>query len=139
MNRFIVVERDLFLKDVGVFTGQIQIVETRLIVNEAGEPLQASDGVSSPDIEHAFLFNVAAIAWRYAMSFEPHWDQEGKRYVAFRRWIVRKDLEFFPGECVHRQVPIGMYTGAGNEREMIMRARLEGYEQGRESMRRELA
>jgi hypothetical protein len=139
MTRFIIVERDMMLKDCGVFTGQIQIIETKLMSDGAGNQVQASDGISSPDIEHAFLFHFAARAWHYAMGFEPHWDEDRKRYFAFRRWIVRKDGEYFPGECVHRQEPIGDYTGAGIAREMLMRARMDAFEQGRESALRELS
>jgi hypothetical protein len=135
---YIIVERDILLKDCGVFTGQIQIISTRLRFHDNGEGFQAPDGVSSPHIEHAFVFHCPGTAWRHAMNFEPHWDESRKRYWAFRRWVVRSDGQYWPGESAHIQAPIGPSVGNMNVRELIMRASLTGFEQGYESARREL-
>lgn len=139
-EHFIIVERDSRLRDIGVFTGQIQIVDTRLYAID-GIPMQAMDGVSSPEIEHTFLFNFAHTAWRFAMQFEPHWDCAAARYLGARRWVVRKDLHFFPGEVRHGlDVPNPIQTGRyWIPQEALMAATAEGYEQGRRSALAEMS
>jgi hypothetical protein len=142
-DRFIIVQRDLQMRDSGVFTGQIQVVDYHMHFWDADRsvPMQGMDGVASPDIEHAFIFNAAYSAWRYAMQFEPHWDGERNRYWGFRRWEARKDLDFFPGEvhhglalrnpCIHGKVWI--------PQEALIAATQEGFKLGEASARRELA
>lgn len=138
-HTFIIVERDTSLKDVGVFTGQIQIVPTKLFFLDDAKtiPLQAMDGVSSPDLEHAFVFNSAAIAWRFAMQFEPHWNAGAGRYWGARRWVVRRDLAFFPGECHHginvSKAELNANSASWIPQEALLAATASGFEQGRQS------
>jgi len=134
-ENFIIVERDLDLRDSGVFTGQIQIVETRLMLFEDGRPIQSIDGIASPHIEHAFVFHSAWTAWRFAMQFEPHWDAGRRRYWGFRRWVARRDGDFFPGECRHGiNAPNPCIHGkTWIPHEAIMAAAADSFEQGRRS------
>lgn len=134
-DSFIIVERNLHLKDAGVFTGQIQIVDTRLMRHHDGRFHQGIDGISSPDIEHAFLFHTTWSAWQFAMRFEPHWDDERQRYWGFRRWVARKDGDYFPGECrIGADAPNPVRSGASFiPQEAIMAATAAGFEQGRRS------
>jgi hypothetical protein len=138
IQRFIIVERDTMLRDCGVFTGQVQIVESRhrYLDDEREVPMQAMDGLSSPDIEHAFLFNAAWTAWRYAMQFEPHWDTTAGRYLGHRRWEVRKDLDYFSGEVRHGLAVknTNEYAKAWIPQEAIIAATASGFEQGRRSV-----
>ena len=136
--KFIVVEIDTQLKDCGVFTGQVQIVESRMIVGDYGA-LQVMDGVSSRDIEHAFLFNMAWDAWRFAMQFQPHWNAEANRFWGFRRWRVRRDGDYFPGEC-RQGVDVGNPMQHGKTwipQEALLAAASDSLEQGYRSARRE--
>ncbi len=138
-KKFIIVERDVELKDCGVFTGQIQLIETRLIFIDDEQTMgcQAMDGVASQDIEHAFLFHDPATAWRYAMLFEPHWDASAKRYHAARRWVARRDGDYFPGEervgTDVKMTNFNRYAVNWIPHEAILAATQRGYEQGRES------
>lgn len=138
-GKFIIVERDQLLKDCGVFTGQIQIIDTRLMFHDVEKtiPFQAMDGVSSPDIEHAFLFNAVATAWRFAMQFEPHWNAAARRYFGARRWVARRDGDYWPGECRigadARRAAINGYAAGWIPHEAIIAATERGYEQGRQS------
>jgi hypothetical protein len=137
---YIIVERDVFLKDRGVFTGQIQIVDSPFRFHDDAKtvPFQVTEGVWSTDIEHAFVFNSSATAWRHAMNFEPHFDRDRNRYWAARRWVVRKDGEFCPGQAIHKQEPLGLYAGLSNDRELMLRAMMQSFEQGQQSARREM-
>jgi len=133
-DKFIIVERDYHLKDCGVFTGQIQIVDSRMVIGDLG-PLQVMDGVSSPEIEHAFLFNTAWDAWRYSKQFQPVFDKQTNRFCGFRRWVPRRDGDYFPGECRHGLEPIDP-TLAGRSwipQEALIAATQDGYERGRRS------
>lgn len=139
---FIIVERDRNLKDCGVFTGQVQVVDYHLHHwdEERELPMQGMDGISSPDIEHAFLFSAAWTAWRFAMQFEPHWDIEQRRYLGHRRWEARKDGDYFPGECRHGLAARNSSIHGKHwiPQEAIIAAAAEGFVQGQESARREL-
>lgn len=133
-EKFIIVERDANLCDAGVFTGQIQIVDSRMVIDGHG-PLQVMDGIGSPDLEHAFLFNTAWDAWRFAMRFQPIWDAARQRFLGHRRWAVRKDGDYFPGECKHgidARNPV-ISGKAWIPQEMLIAAVADGYNQGRAS------
>lgn len=127
-GKFIIVERDICLRDCGVFTGQIQIVDSRLDIEGCG-PLQVMDGISSTDIEHAFLFNSTWDAWRFARQFQPH------KECAVARWVARKDGDYFPGECRHGVNAPNPTSPTKNwiPHEMIVAAAERGYQQGRSS------
>jgi hypothetical protein len=138
-GKYIIVEKDVELKDFRVFTGQIQIVDSRLVIPEYG-PLQVMDGVGSPDIEHAFLFNTGWDAWRFAMQFQPIWDQQLLKFWGFRRWVARKDGDYFPGECrqgVDAPNPI-QHGKSWIPQEALIAATAEGFQQGHASARREM-
>ena len=135
MTKFIIVERDSNLKDCGVFTGQVQIVDSKMVIDDVGA-LQVMDGVSSPDLEHAFLFNTAWDAWRFARQFQPIWCSEEQRFHGFRRWVARKDGDYFPGECrqgIDAHSPL-MPGKNWIPQEAIIAATQMGYERGRESV-----
>jgi len=140
VSKFIIVERDSSLKDCGVFTGQVQIVDSRMVLDDIG-PLQVMDGVSSPDIEHAFLFNTAWDAWRFARQFQPIWCEQAQRFHGWRRWVARKDGDFFPGECRHgvdAHNPL-IHGTHWIPQEAIIAATQMGYERGRQAVLTEMA
>ena len=142
-DRFIIVERDISLRDIGVFTGQIEIVDYHLRFwdSERQLPMQGMSGVSSPDIEHAFIFNSAWTAWRYAMQFQPHWDEQRNRYWAARRWEARRDLDYFPGECRHGAALRNpcLHGRAWIPQEALIAATSDGFQQGRASALKEIS
>ncbi|ETR75891.1 hypothetical protein X566_19940 [Afipia sp. P52-10] len=104
---YIIVERDIDMRDTGVFTGQIQLTQSSKRMNEDFFKPEFRDGdlrflvmqaVSSPHIEHAMTTWSPTLAWYYASRFEPHWDESRQCYWAFDRWVVRFDGEYSLGD-----------------------------------------
>lgn len=139
-GKFIIVERDDRMKDRGVFTGQIQVVDSHMFMDEERScALQCIDGIASPDIEHAFLFHTPWDAWRFAIQFQPHWDTERNRFWGFRRWVARNDGNFFPGEIRHGSDVHNPTLGRHFvPHEMIIAATADGFKQGRQSVLAEM-
>lgn len=131
MTGYIIVQRDDYMRDCGVFTGQMQLAPSKInLMMDC--PLVLGQPEWSPYIEHAYVFTDAFQAHRWLSRLLPPWNDARNRATCHRPQ-VRHDGEFFPGEhsTKHRQIPVSRI----NHAEMFIAA--EAFEAGvREGERR---
>lgn len=93
---FILVKRDAGFRDLGVFTGRMQLVDSKYEF-WPGCPMVMGEAEISEHVEHAFIFSHPWPAWLWADRLIP---DSGFRLktIEFMSWDVRPQGELYLGE-----------------------------------------